>query len=214
MPIINVGQAEREELRTMFRDLSDMEVEHRWLDAYAESAGYCAGYFIERTRAIRILSGKLWSEGKRPYAETTKELVLHIPPGLVRKNRLLTCREVGAEMAMRFSQVFDDLPPLFQIFAKVLTMATSCGFYELPRNVMWEVLNDLIAQGVDHGVLDTVVSELREMCLVRLDDKLRLSFQSPAFADIAFDVSTPVQIKTIGSALIGRLDPLAEDDFR
>ena len=79
IPIIRLSEARREDLRTMFRDLSDMEVEDRWLDAYSEASGNCAGYFIERTAAIRVLSGKLWSEGKRPYAETTENLVLHIP---------------------------------------------------------------------------------------------------------------------------------------
>lgn len=44
IPIMIIGQAEREELRTMFRDLSDMEVEDRWLDTYSKASGYCAGY--------------------------------------------------------------------------------------------------------------------------------------------------------------------------
>jgi hypothetical protein len=34
-----------------------MQVEQRWLDAYSEASGFCAGYFIERAAAVRVLSG-------------------------------------------------------------------------------------------------------------------------------------------------------------
>ena len=139
IPIIQLGEARKDELRTMFRDLSDMEVAERWIDAYAEASGHCAGYFIERAAAIRVLSGKLWSEGKRAYAETSEELVLHIPRGLIRINKQLPVNQVRAEIAMRFSQCFDELPPLFQTASKVLTIATRTGFFRLPKEVLWQV---------------------------------------------------------------------------
>jgi len=217
IPIIRLGEARKEELRRMFRDLSDMEVEERWLDAYAEASGYCAGYFIERAAAIRVLSGKLWSEGKRAYAETSEELVLHIPRGLVRINKLLPVDKVRAEIAMRFSQVFDELPPLFQTAVKILTIATRTGFFRLPREVLWHTLNDLMTEGVERPVFQVLVSELTEMCLVKAEQdsggEMLLSFQSPALADVAFDVSTPIQIESIGNALIERLKPILQTDF-
>jgi hypothetical protein len=218
VPIVRVGEAKKEDLRRMFRDLSDMEVEDRWLDAYCEASGHSAGYFIERAAAIRALSGKLWSEGKRPYAETTEKLVLHIPYGLLRKNKTLPVSLVSAEHTMRFNQIFDDLPPLFQTTLKVLTISTRNGFaYTLPRSVLWEVLNDLIADGVEMKALEIIISELVDMCIVKLEtihDSKFLSFQSPAFADVAHDVSTPVQIQSIADALVERLQPHLNDNFK
>jgi len=140
-----------------------MEVEDRWLDAYAEASGLCAGYFIERAAAIRVLSGKLWSEGKRAYAETSEELVLHIPRGLIRINKQLPVSQVRAEISMRFSQVFDELPPLFQTASKVLTIATRTGFFCLPREVLWQVLNELILDGVERRVFHVLVNEMTEV---------------------------------------------------
>jgi hypothetical protein len=218
VPVVRVGEATKEDLRRMFRDLSDMEVEDRWLNAYSEASGYSAGYFIERAAAIRALSGKLWSEGKRPYAETTEKLVLHIPYGLLRKNKTLPVSLVSAEHTMRFNQIFDELPPLFQTTLKVLAIASRNGFaYTLPRSVLWEVLNDLIADGVEMNALEIIIFELEDMCIVKLEtlcDIKFLSFQSPAFADIAYDVSTPVQIQSIADALVERLQPHLADSFK
>lgn len=217
IPIIQLGEARREELRIMFRDLSDMEVEDRWLDAMSEASGNCAGYFIERAAAIRVLSGKLWSQGLPAYAETTEELVLHIPPGLILKNKRLPVTQVSAEVAMRFFQVFDELPPIFQTALKILTVATRTGFYKLPHYVLWEVLNDLIADGVENGVLQIVLSELNEMCLLKTEldgEEDVVSFQNPALADIAFDVSTPIQIHSMSEALIERLEGRLDSTFR
>ena len=45
-------------------------------------------------------------------------------------------------------------------------------------------------------------------------EEMLLSFQSPALADIAFDVSTPIQVESIGNALIERLEPLVRLDFQ
>jgi hypothetical protein len=217
IPVVRVGEAKREELRTMFRDLSDMEVEDRWLDAYSDASGNCAGYFIERVAAIRTKSSKLWSEGKRPYAETTEKLVLHLPFGLVRRNKTLPVMEVSAEIAMRFHQIFDELPPLCQTTLKVLTVSSRGGFvYHLPQKVLWEVLNDLIADGVEWNIFTTLVSELAHLDIVKIErnnDEDVLTFQCPAFADVAYDVSTPVQIQSIAGALAERLYPRLNDSF-
>lgn len=217
IPTIQLRQAPRDQLRTMFRDMSDMEVEDRWLDAYCEASGHCAGYFIERTAAIRTLSGKLWSQGVPGYAETTEDLVLHIPPGLVRMNRRLPVTQVSAEVAMRFSQVFDELPPLYQTALKIVTIATRNGFYKLPLHVLWEVLNDLIADGVEKNVLQIVTKEIADMFLLEveiMDGKEILSIRSPAFSDVAFDVCTPIQVHSISESLIERLDNQQNDGFR
>jgi hypothetical protein len=216
VPIVKVHEAKKEELRTLISDLADMKVDELWLEAHAEASGYCAGYFIERTAAIRTLSGKLWSEGKRGLHDTTKDLCIAIPPGHVRAVKQLPVTQISAEVAMRFYQIFDDLPPLFQTFCKALAISTRTGFYKLPRVVMWEVLNDLIAEGVEAGVLSIMLDELKGMCLLKVEHENEedvLSFQSPALGDIAFEVSTPIQIRTVASALIDRLHVLLEQNF-
>lgn len=217
VPVIEVGAVSNEELRSMFRYLSDMEVDDRWLDAYSESAGGCAGYFIERVAAIRTISSKLWSEGKPPYAETSERLVLHIPYGLVRVNKTLPVMEVSAEVAMRFHQLFDELPPLCQTALKVVTVASRGGYvFHIPSRVVYEVLNDLIADGVEWGIYATILEEMKGLHMIKIDVKGGmdvLSFQCPAFADVAFDVSTPEQIKSIAVALAERLQPLVDENF-
>jgi hypothetical protein len=217
IPVVQVGEATNEALTTMFRDLSDMEVDDRWLDAYAEASGNCAGYFIERVAAMRTKSSKLWSEGKRPYAETSERLVLHIPYGLVRINKTIPVMEVSAEVAMRFHQLFDELPPLCQTALKVMTVASRGGYvFYLPSRVMYEVLNDLIADGVEWDTYSTILDEMKDLRMIKNDIKDGmdvLTFQCPAFADVAFDVSTPEQIKSIAVALAERLQPLVDDNF-
>jgi len=55
------------------------------------------------------------------------------------------------------------------------------------------------------------------MCLLKSEyvkEEEVLSFQSPALADVAFDVSTPEQIESVGHALIERLEPLARLNFQ
>lgn len=49
VPVIEVLQSTKEELRTLMRDTIDMKVGDRWLDTYSESAGFCAGYFVSKT---------------------------------------------------------------------------------------------------------------------------------------------------------------------
>jgi hypothetical protein len=159
VPIVKVGEAPLSELCTMFHDLSDMELEDRWLEAYAQASGFCAGYFIERAAAIRKLSGKLWSEGKQAFTETTEELALYIPPGYRLINMQLPVHRVSADVAMRFSQLFDGLPPLFQTFSKVIAIATKMMFFKLPKDVAWEVLNDLMTYGVERPTFEIVIGK-------------------------------------------------------
>lgn len=164
IPIITLSEASREELRTLFKDLADQDVDERWLDAYAEASGYCAGYFIERAAGIRKLSGKEWREGRQGYVHVTPALQIYIPPGLVRANKAIPVGMISAEVAMRFSQVFDGLPPLFQTFAKILSLSSRTGFFELPTSIMWETLNDLITTGVEQGLFQVIINEMEGMC--------------------------------------------------
>ena len=97
-PVITLGRVSAEELRLLFRDLSDMEVHYRWLETYAQSSGYLAGYFVERAAASRKISGKLWSEGKKGLAITNQDMSLQIPNGMLRKNGDITVHQVSAGM--------------------------------------------------------------------------------------------------------------------
>ena len=217
VPIVEVVEASDGELRNMFRDMADMEVEDRWLRAYAGPAGHCAGYFMSRCVALRNLSGKLWKEGKPGYAETTNRLILHIPAGYIRKNREVRVMQISADFAMRFSQLYDELPPLFQMFTKVLHIASENGFFKIPRVIMWEVLNDLIAEGVADDVIAVVIEWMKNDYLIKMEeerDREVISFQCPALGDIAMDVCTPIQIRCIRSALIERLEAIVSWSFK
>jgi hypothetical protein len=115
VPTITVGRVPAEDLRLLFRDIGDMEVDDRWLDTYAESSGCLPGYFVERTTACRTISGKLWSQGKQGLAITNQDMTLQIPHGMIKQNKDLTAHQVSPEVAMKFTQLFDELPPLFQV---------------------------------------------------------------------------------------------------
>lgn len=217
VPIVEVGEAPAHELRTMFRDISDMEVEDRWLNVYAQSSGYCAGYLMQRADTVRNLSGKLWKEGKPGFAITSEDLVLSIPRGYLRRNKELPVMTISTSLAMRFAQLYDDLPPLLQFFTKVLHVATRRGLFKLPRSIMWETLNDLIADGVDGGEMAIVLDEMTEMHLVAIAEENGeevLSFRTPALGDVAMDVCTPLQIRTISKALVDRLGPISSKSFK
>lgn len=214
---IEVVEAGIDELRTMFRDIYDMDVEDRWLRTYAESSGNSAGYFMQRADAVRLLTAKLWNEGKQGYTITSEELVLSIPPGYLRRTRELTVMEISTSLATRFAQLYDDLPPLFQLFSKVLHIATRKGYFKLPRKIMWEALNDLVAKGVEGGEMTIVLEEMKEMYLVAVEKENGnevLSFRNPALGDIAIDVCTPVQIETIGKVLLERIGSMSSSSFK
>lgn len=131
---------------------------------------------------------------------------------------------------------------LSQQFLKVLTIAAKSSFYVLLRQTVWEVLNDLIAEGVDKTVFEIVVCEMNDMFLIELgaDDmgEKTIALSNPALADVAFDVATvrsqrgasqifvhglmltcflfmqPDQIDSISMVLLERLQPLQDQDFR
>jgi len=205
VPIVVLGESSKEELRDLFRALSDIDVEDRILDAYAEASGFAAEYFVERFNAVRNLSAELWKEGRPALVETSADLIFHIPPRLVRKNKDLKVTDIRAEIAMLFSQLFDEIPPLCQMVLKIVTIATRRGFYKLPYKVLWQCMNSMIEQGIERSDLDIIVAELLEIRLIKLEGTARdaiddenpflydfsalLTIQNPALADTAIEVS-------------------------
>jgi hypothetical protein len=217
IPVVEVGEATIDEFQAAMTDLADTVADERWLETYFETSGHCAGYFIEKSAGLRKLSGKMTIEGKRAYVELGDDLVLHIPPGFVRKTYEMSILQISADVAMRFTQIYDDLPPLLQSLSKVVAIATSGAFFKLPLTLLWEVLNDLIAEGVDADVFDIVINEMKAMWLLKIsreDGQDVVIFQCPAIGDVAMDVCTPIQIHSIARALIDRLQPAVSNSFK
>ena len=216
IPIIIVGEATMSELQTMTIEISGVKPSKRFMDAAAPSCGHCAGYYAERSGGLRNLSSKRWCKGKPGFVDLNGHLEWSIPVGSLRAFVSLPVTRISGEVAMKFSNVYDFLPPLLQTVCKVLTISSRTTFLKLPRAIMWNVLNDLLAEGVENDAFNVIVDELVEMHLLKIDlhnDEEVLSLQCPALGDIAFDVCTPVQLKSIGGALIERLDPHVDDNF-
>jgi hypothetical protein len=216
IPIVTVGEVTADDLRAMAMQVTGLAIADRGIKATALASGYCVGYFAERQAAYRNISSRLWSEGKRGFIDMNNKLEWTVPPGSLREVLVMPVMQVCGEVAMRFSYVFDVLPPLFQTFCKVLAIASRTRFFNLSKVTMWNVLNDLIADGVEHGLYNVVIDEMIEMHLLKVelqDSDDVLSFQCPALGDIAFDVCTPVQVKSIGKALIERLEPYKTGHF-
>ena len=218
IPIVIVGEATESEMLAMTVDISGFKPSKRYMDAVAPSCGNCAGYYAERSGALRKLSSTRRCKGKRDFVDLNGCLEWCIPfgTGTLRAVKSLPVTRISGEVAMKFSNVFDVLPPLLQTFCKVLTVASRTNFFELSRVIMWNVLNDLLAEGVEIDAYNIMIDEMIEMHLLKIslnDEDEVLSLQCPALGDIAFDVCTPVQLKSIGGALIERLDPRVFDNF-
>lgn len=115
IPIVRIGRASLGELKVMCEELIDASVSDRWLKTYCHSSGFCAGYFVEKMAACRAISARLWVSGKKELSVFNDDLELEIPVGMYKRNRDLTVNEVSADVAMKFTQTFDELPPLFQV---------------------------------------------------------------------------------------------------
>lgn len=216
IPIIKVGEGTVDDLRSMSGVISGIVPSQRMAHAAALACGNCVGYHAERMGALRNMSSKMWNEGKMGFIELNDNFEWSLPLGSRREVISLPVTQISGEVAMKFSHVFDGLPPVFQTFCKVLCVSSRTLFFKLPRAMMWNVLNDLIAEGVEIGVYNIVVDEMVEMNLLKVDfqnDDEVLSFQCPALGDIALDVCTPVQLKSIAGALIERLEPNLNDTF-
>ena len=89
----------------------------------------------------------------------------------------------------------------------------------MPLKTAWEILNDLIAHGVDRHVFDIAVKEMHDMFLIMVDREVEdkdttVSLLNPAVGDIAYDVCTPEQIDSICMAILDRVKSMQEKDFR
>ena len=243
IPIITLGESSKDDLRTLTREMIDFEVGERWLDAYVEASGYCAEYFLQRVETVRKITTVQWkveNENRRAYFEVSDDLLLHIPPGLVRKNKELKVTAICPELAMIFSNVYDDFPPICQMIIKVITIATRRGFYKLPYGILVLAMDDLFDCGIGKESLDLLIEEMIELCVIKIEDRddrtvgldsfqrsncdsadeekkeaqRVLSIQSPALEDITMDVCIPNQVRTIAKVLIKHLSGISRNTFQ
>lgn len=206
IPIITVGRASQHELEVMYSDMIDMPLDRKLLETLFEASGFLAGYFIERAAAIRRSLGVTYEKGTRPLAEVSKSLTFHVRGGCYQKIRDIDVMAVSSEVAMRYAQLFDELPPLYQTLIKCLALGSRKRFFAFSTKLLWEVLNDLIADGVEHDEVSAAIHELEQMFLVTENrEDSSVSFTSPALGDIAFDVCTPSQIQRLSSTIVDRL---------
>ena len=86
----------------------------------------------------------------------------------------------------------------------------------VPTTTMWEVLNDLIDEGVERDDFNVVVKEMTELFFIGFKPgctgEQAMQLISPAIADIAYDVMTPEQIDTICTALLDRMEAMVDTE--
>jgi hypothetical protein len=217
VPVLEVGEASLDDLRVLFRHICDVEAEDRLLNCYAESAGYAAGYFIER------LLGILSVGGESVLVETNSNFKLQVPPGMINMTKELSVTQVCPQVATRFSQVYDDLPLVCQLILKIVAVANKDYRFPLNQSVIEEVLNRLIEQGIQKEMLDEYIDEMAEVRVVKLRESRdeqnvlldrEISIRSPALADIAKEVCTPAQFENIAIALADCLQSSWTDNFQ
>jgi len=241
VPIIEVGEATVEQMREMITSNTHAQIDDSFVYTTSAAAGHCAGYYIERiagestfespwTRyfgmfvsnvlvmlAIGSMQPERSKRGERALLAMSIDFSYIIPPGSVREFRRIPVMKIGPEIAMRYAHTYDDLPPIMQVFCKVLAVVSQADYYWVPRARVWEVLNDLIAEGVDEETMDILLREMCELYLVKVWAEGGLEyvkFQSPALADVAMDVCTPTQVENICKAWSSRLRPYKHTDFR
>jgi hypothetical protein len=106
--------------------------------------------------------------GERMLVEMSEELIPRIPPGFLRFHKEIRVMQVGPDLAMRYAKIYDELPPLFQTACKILAVALQTEDFHLPQHILWEVLNDLIGKGVDSDIVDVLLKEMEEICIIKL----------------------------------------------
>ena len=217
VPVLTVGQLAEDSLKKFMYAVDEMTPSDRYIKVAILTSGGCLGYMFERYPALRDKSSSFWSQGKVGLIEFNDNMSVDIPRGYLRYHKEITVFDTAGENAMRFTQIYDELPPLIQTFCKVLAIATRNGFYRLPKVQCWEAINDIFADGVGLEELEEIIVETRDMHLVKVEfenDKELLSFLCPAMCDIVSDSCTPIQVKSIASALIERLGPLIDSKFK
>jgi hypothetical protein len=199
-----------------------MKVDDFWLHVNAEATGNCAGYFLDRIESLRTLSMPLWKEGNPGLFVISNGLCFQAPACYFRDCKEVRVTQLSPTAAMRFTQLYDNLPPLLQMYYKILAVATRPGFVSVPQSIMWEVLNDMVATGVEDEEMNSLVDEMQAMYLIKIQHERGLdnehgqvvSFQCPALRDIALDVCTPVQLESIRRALVDRFQPHTNSNFK
>jgi hypothetical protein len=137
IPVIRLGEASEQELRQMFNDCMDVELDDSSFELLAKSSRYGAGCFIERCVAIGTDLG--CTSWKKATFRLNQKMKLQLADNSMRKVKKLPLTLIRPEISMRFTLIFDELPPLFQTLLKVLGIATRTEFFKLQRSVMWEV---------------------------------------------------------------------------
>ena len=217
VPIIEVGEASLPQLRHLHHTMTSLRFDDRLVYTLGAASGYCPGYAIERSAAIGQMQPERLENGLKPLVQITEDLCYTIPFGCLREYRKVPVMKIGPHIAMRYGHVYDELPPVLQIFCKCLAVVSQCEYYWVPRSRIWEVLNDLIAEGVDDQTMKVIMDEMTTMYVVKrwtVNSIEYIKFQSPAMADIALDVCTPVQVEAIAKAWIDRLSVDTQTDFR
>lgn len=211
VPIVEVVEATREELKTLVRDSIDLGVDDNWLDINAKTSGYRPGYMYQRIRHIRVMSANLVKEGKAPLSALSEDLNLHVPDRMARHNNAVTVTQVYANATMRFGRVFDELPPTIQTFVEVITVATNnrC-LYQVPLKAVTMAMEDLFAEYEEPFPVDLVVAELEEMFIIKVQggegECKRVYLRCPALAETVAALLTPIQCESIAIALVDRLE--------
>lgn len=217
LPVIQIDKASREDLRALFLHICDTEAEERLIDCYAESSGYAAGYFVER------LLGVLSIGGESLLVETNSNFKLQVPEGMIKITKELSVTQICPQIATRYSQIYDDLPLICQLILKIVAVANKDCPIPLSQGVIQQVINCMIAQGIEKTELDEFINELVDIRILQVsevrDEKDRLidrgiSIQIPALSDIAMEVCTPAQLESIAEALVEQLKDSWTDNFQ
>jgi hypothetical protein len=217
VPVIEIKEATMEQFRELTRSVARVNFDDKLLYHSRAAAGACAGYFIERVAAINQMQPGRLRRGLKPLVVVRDDLVWCIPPGALREFRSLSVMKIGSEIAMRFAHLYDELPPIMQVVCKVLGAVSRTDFYWVPSRRVWEVLNDLIAEGVTDETMGILLKELTALYLIKVwshDGVDYVKFQSPGIADIVMDVCTPEQIESIANLWLSRLEHDVYDNFR
>lgn len=217
LPVFEIGKASREDLRALFLHICDMEAEERLIDCYGESAGYAAGYFVER------LLGVLSIGGDSLLVETNANFKLQVPEGMIKITKELSVTQICPQIATRYSQIYDDLPLICQLVLKIVAVANKDCPIPLSEGVIQQVINSMIAQGIQKSELEEFIDEMVDIRILQVSEvrdeagaliDRGISIQIPALSDIAMEVCTPAQLESIAEALVTQLKDSWTDNFQ
>jgi class 3 adenylate cyclase len=212
-----IAEVSMTDLQSALKYIFDLDATPSWFSMYAEQTGYNAGYFLNRIEAIILLSVRLSKEGMSAYSMINLNLNFFIPPDMMVSHRKLTIMQINPEIGMRFTQGFDELPPKYQTFMKVLgVLPTKTFHFACPFPIISEIMDDIFDDGVDSEWLETALEELSDLYMIKVHqdgNMRRISLFNPALIDVVTDVCTPTQLHFICTAILGRLESHLKDSF-